>query len=80
MGQGGSQNIMYLRLFTPFHPNMSVHRNKACCASPVAVTVKPTVAKPANKQQPYWSLPFHVQHQEQRYQERSQGEGQDLAP
>jgi hypothetical protein len=75
MAQGDSQNRRYLRLFTPFHPNMSVNYNKTCCAPPVDGAVKPAVAKPAKKQQPSQSLPVYVQHQEQRNQERGQGEG-----
>jgi hypothetical protein len=83
MGQEGSQirrNISYLRLFTPFHPNMSVNYNKACCAPPVDGAVKPAIAKAASKQQPSQSPPGHMQHQEQRHQERGMGEGQDQVP
>jgi hypothetical protein len=59
MAQGDSQNRRngrYLRLFTSFHPNMSVIYNKACHAPPVDGAVKPAIAKPANKQQPSRSL------------------------
>ena len=84
MDQGGShnrRNRRYLRLFTPFHPNMSVNYNKACCcAPPLDGAVKPAVAKRASKQQPSQSLPGHMQHQEQCHQERGQGEGQDQVP
>ena len=81
MGQGGSQNRRNLSLFTPFHPNMSVNYNKACCcAPPLDGAVKPAVAKPASKQQPSQSLPGLVQDQEQGHQEPGQGEGQDQVP
>ena len=83
MGQGGSQNRRnrrYLKLFTPFRPNMSVNYNKACCAPTVDGAVKPAVAKPTSKQQPSRSLPGHVQHQEQLNQEGCQREGQDQVP